>query len=81
LGRGVAAAALFLCSYVPDSLLTMAYTIILERLSSLARVLSYFAELEAKKTSERTKAVLARAKGKTLGRPDSAKRWKYQLFA
>ena len=37
----------------------------------LLGVLSYFAELEAKKISERTKAGLARARseGKTLGRP------------
>jgi DNA invertase Pin-like site-specific DNA recombinase len=47
----------------------------------LLGVLSYFAELEATKISERTKAGLARAraKGKTLGRPDGFEMWKDQL--
>ena len=47
----------------------------------LLGVLSYFAELEARKISERTKAGLtrARAKGKTLGRPDGFEMWKDQL--
>lgn len=43
----------------------------------LLGVLSYFAELEAVRISERTKAGLkrARARGKTLGRPDGFERW------
>lgn len=47
----------------------------------LLGVLSYFAELEAKKVSERTKAGLERARvsGKTLGRPDGFERWGGEL--
>jgi DNA invertase Pin-like site-specific DNA recombinase len=47
----------------------------------LLGVLSYFAELEAKKVSERTMAGLerARASGKTLGRPDGFERWSAEL--
>ncbi len=45
-------------------------------------VLSYFANLEAIKISERTKAGLERAKaqGKTLGRPGKYQYWKPQLI-
>ncbi|MBD2093652.1 recombinase family protein [Trichocoleus sp. FACHB-591] len=44
-------------------------------------VLSYLAQQEAIRISERTKAGLqrARAQGKTLGRPDSFEQWKDQL--
>lgn len=47
----------------------------------LLGVLSYFAELEAKKVSERTIAGLerARASGKTLGRPDGFEHWSTEL--
>lgn len=43
----------------------------------LLGVLSYFAELEARKVSERTRAGLerARAGGQILGRPDGFERW------
>lgn len=43
----------------------------------LLGVLSYFAELEARKVSERTRAGLerARAEGKAIGRPDGFERW------
>ena len=44
-------------------------------------VLSYMAEDEAVRISERTKAGLrrARSKGKTLGRPDGFERWRGEL--
>ena len=44
-------------------------------------VLSYMAEAEAARIGERTKAGLARAKakGKTLGRPDGFERWRGEL--
>lgn len=48
----------------------------------LLGVLSYFAELEAAKISERTKAGLerARAEGKAIGRPDGFERWAPELI-
>lgn len=47
----------------------------------LLGVLSYFAELEARKISERTRAGLERAKsnGQVLGRPDGFERWSGEL--
>lgn len=39
-------------------------------------VTSYYAQLEAQRISDRTKAGLARASGKVIGRPDGYERWK-----
>ncbi len=46
-------------------------------------VTSYYAQLEALRISDRTKAGLARARasGKVIGRPDGFERWRERLVA